>query len=76
MNKRMVRMAKRLGLWLSAGVLLSTVTCVRDLADVVGTGLSVGSLTGEFGDGTQAVSSLGAGFDVVADLMRFARFIN
>ncbi len=75
MNRRMVRTVKVVSLWLGAGALLSTATCVRDLTDLVGTGISLSTLTGAYGEGSQAVSTIGAGFDLVSDLMRFARLI-
>lgn len=74
MTRRSQRKLKQLCIAFGAGTLFASATCVRQVTDVVGTGLSVTGASGVLGaDGSQAVTNLGVGLDLVADLMQLAR---
>jgi len=68
------RILKQICVALGAGALFASATCVQQVADVVGTGLSVTGASGVLGaDGSRAASNLGTGLDLVADMMQLAR---
>ncbi len=69
MSRRRIRRLKNLTIILSAGCLFGSLSCVQTVADTVGTGLSItGTMLGPNG---QAASGVGAGLDLLADILRF-----
>ena len=72
MNQRKLRRITRVAAALGAGLVLGALSCVQQGTDLVGTGLSVTGATGILGANSQAASNIGAGLDLVADLMRIA----
>jgi hypothetical protein len=56
---------------LTAGFLFGGLSCVMRAADVVGTGMTIGAATGLLGPATQGTTGLGAGLDLIADLIQF-----
>lgn len=74
MNQRMFRCFKSVTVALGAGLLFGSLTCVQNVADVVGTGLSLTAATGALGANADAISKVGVGLDFLADLLRFGPF--
>ncbi len=72
MKRKIVRRIKQTTLALGTGFLFGTLTCVQNVADTVGTGLSVTGATGILGGNSQAAMNIGAGLDLLADLIRLA----
>jgi len=65
------RLIKALSVSLAAGTIFSMLTCVRTVADTVGTGLGLGGATGMLGPASPGVATAGAGHDLFADTVRF-----
>ncbi len=77
MNRRATRKIKQVCVALAAGLVFGSATCVQQVADAVGTGLSVTGATGVLGaDGSRAAINLGSSLDLVADLMQLSRLHN
>ncbi len=76
MSQRMLRGLKSVTVALGAGLLFGSLTCVQNVADVVGTGLSLTAASGVLGNDADAAANLGAGLDFLADLIRFSPFAN
>ncbi len=72
MTRRRIRWIKRLTAAVAAGWVFGSLSCVQNVADVAGTGLSLTSATGLLGPATQTASSIGAGLDLFSDIVRFA----
>ncbi|MBN2559396.1 MAG: hypothetical protein JXQ75_00495 [Phycisphaerae bacterium] len=72
MTRRRFRWIRSTTIALGAGFVFGSLTCVQNVADTVGTGLSITGATGILGGNSQAASNLGAGLDFLADLLRFA----
>lgn len=72
MTRRKLRWIKKAAMTLGAGFVFGSMTCVQNVADTVGTGLSITGATGILGGNSQTVSNIGAGLDFVADLIRFS----
>jgi hypothetical protein len=76
MSRRTSRRIAQICVALGAGMLFSSVTCVENAADLVGTGLSITGATGILGpDGSRAASNVGTGLDTVADIIQLAKMI-
>ncbi|HVP10051.1 MAG TPA: hypothetical protein VMV94_02570 [Phycisphaerae bacterium] len=74
MSRRTMRRIAQISVALGAGMLFSSVTCVENAADLVGTGLSITGATGVLGPtGSQTASNVGTGLDAMADIMELAR---
>jgi hypothetical protein len=76
MTRRRIRFLKQVSVALGAGLLFGSLTCVRTVADTVGTGLSLGGATGVLGPNSEAASVLGASLDLLADILHFAPAVN
>ena len=63
MTRRHFRWIKRLTAALAAGWVFGSLSCVSNIADTVGTGLSPTSLTSVLGDVEQTANATGAGLD-------------
>ena len=72
MTRRHFRSIKRLTAALAAGWVFGSLSCVTNVADTVGTGLSLTSATGVLGDVGKAANAIGAGLDLFADIVRFS----
>lgn len=73
MYPRRLRWMKQATLVLASGCVFGSLSCVQNLADSIGTGLSLTGLSGLLGAGGAAVNNVGVGLDLLADLIRFAR---
>jgi len=71
MIRRKIRWIKQATLVLGTGLVFGSLTCVQNVADTVGTGLSVTGATGVLGGNSQAASNIGTGLDFLADIIRF-----
>ncbi|HKQ46751.1 MAG TPA: hypothetical protein VJZ71_01630 [Phycisphaerae bacterium] len=67
MTRRHLRSIKRLTAALAAGWVFGSLSCVSNVADSVGTGLSVTSATGVLGDLGNAANAKTADLDLFAD---------
>ena len=72
MTRRKLRWIKQATVALGAGFVFGSLTCVQNAADTIGTGLSITGATGLLGGNSQTVSTIGAGLDFLADLIRFS----
>lgn len=73
-RRAMRKLSKQFCVALGAGVVFGSATCVQQVADGVGTGLSLTGATGVLGtEGSRAATNLGTGLDLVADLLQLAR---
>lgn len=72
MTRRQIRWIKKLTITLGAGVLFGSMTCVRTVADTVGTGLTVGGVSGLLGPNSQTATDIGVALDVLADIIRYS----
>jgi hypothetical protein len=73
-TRRCFQLVKGMTLVLAAGMVFGGLSCVMTAADVVGTGMTLGAATGVLGPVTQgvtAVTAVGAGFDLLADLVKY-----
>lgn len=74
MTRRKARVIKQFCVALGAGLVFSSLTCVQNVADFVGTGLSLTGSAGLLGtDASQAATKLGVSLDAVADLIQLTR---
>jgi hypothetical protein len=74
MGRRSVRTITKVGAALAAGLLFASLTCVENVADFAGTGLTLTGATGLLGtNGSQAATDLGVGLDFAADVMQVAQ---
>jgi hypothetical protein len=74
MSRRTMRWIAQLSVALGAGMLFSSVTCVQNAADLLGTGLSITGATGALGpDISRAAENAGIRLDTVADLIQLAK---
>ncbi len=73
-TRRKLRMIKQAAVALGAGLVFGTFTCVQNVADTVGTGLTITGTTGVLGGNSRAATNIGAGLDFLADVIRFSPF--
>lgn len=71
MTRRRMRWIKQLTAAVAAGWVFGSLSCVQNVADTVGTGLSLTSTSGVLGAGGQAANALDSELDLSADLARF-----
>lgn len=71
MTRRKTRWIKQITVALGAGMIFGTLTCVRTVADTLGTGLAVGGSTGLLGPNSAPATTLGTALDLLADLIRY-----
>ncbi len=62
---------KKVTALLAAGWVFWSLTCVQNLADILGTGMALTGVAGALGPGGQAVGAVGAGLDLIVDIVRF-----
>lgn len=72
MTRRHFRSIKRLVAALAAGWVFGSLSCVSNLADTVGTGLTLTSATGVLGDVGKADNAIGAGLEQFSDIVQFS----
>jgi hypothetical protein len=71
MTRRKIRFLKCATVALAAGLLFGPLTCVRTGADLVGTGLAIGGVTGLLGPGSEPAETLGVSLDALADILQY-----
>jgi len=69
MTRRKIRFLKQVSVVLAAGLLFGPLTCVRTVADTVGTGLTLTGVSGILGPNSTSAEALGAGLDLLADVL-------
>lgn len=74
MTRRKLRLIKSTVASVGAGFVFGSLTCVQNVADTVGTGLTLTGASGVLGGGSQAATAIGAGLDFLADMIRFNPF--
>jgi hypothetical protein len=71
MTRRRLRWIKRMSAAIVAGWVFGSLSCVQNVADTAGTGLSPTEATGVLGTVGPTANATGAGLDVLAEIVRF-----